>query len=98
MSEPSKPPAHGTRAAAQDINWDDFRDHLATADQKGNRRWLYPTKPSGQWHRRRAWFATALIVMMFAGPWIRIHDNPLLLLNIVERRFSILGRIFWPQD
>ncbi len=83
---------------AQDINWEDFRDHLATADQHGNRRWLHPKKPSGKWHHRRAWFATALIVIMFAGPWIRIHGNPLLLLNIIERRFSILGQIFWPQD
>ena len=35
---------------------------------------------------------------MFAGPFIRIHGNPLLLLNIVERKFVILGQIFWPQD
>ncbi|MBI3414149.1 MAG: cytochrome c oxidase accessory protein CcoG [Verrucomicrobia bacterium] len=98
MSEPSKPPAQDTRGVAQDINWDDFRDHLATADQYGNRRWLYPKKPSGQWHYRRAWFAAALITIMFAGPWIRIHGNPLLMINILERRFSILGQIFWPQD
>jgi cytochrome c oxidase accessory protein FixG len=89
------PDPHGV---AQEIDWDDFRDHLATADQQGNRRWLYPRKPRGTWHRRRVWFATALIAMMFAGPWIRVNGNPLLLLNIVERRFSILGQIFWPQD
>ena len=98
MTEPSKPPSSDSHGVAQDINWEDFRDHLATADQQGNRRWLNPKKPSGKWHRRRAWFATALIVIMFAGPWIRIHGNPLLLLNIIERRFSILGQIFWPQD
>ena len=98
MPKPSKPPPQDTHGVAQDINWEDFRDHLATADQHGNRRWLHPKKPSGKWHRRRAWFATALIVIMFAGPWIRIHGNPLLLLNILERRFSILGQIFWPQD
>jgi cytochrome c oxidase accessory protein FixG len=98
MTEPIKTPPHDTHGAAQDINWDDFRDHLATADQQGNRRWLYPTKPAGPWHRRRAWFAALLIVVMFAGPWIHIQGNPLLLLNIVERRFSILGQIFWPQD
>lgn len=98
MPEPPIPPPPDTHGAAQDINWDDFRDHLATADQQGNRRWLYPKKPSGRWHRRRAWFAAGLIAAMFAGPWIRINGNPLLLLNIVERRFSILGRIFWPQD
>ncbi len=35
---------------------------------------------------------------MFTGPFIRINGNPLLLINVVERRFSILGQIFWPQD
>ena len=94
----TSPQPNEKSGVAQDINWDDFRDHLATADQQGNRRWLHPKKPSGPWHRRRAWFAFALIVIMFAGPWIRIHGNPLLLLNIIERRFSILGQIFWPQD
>ena len=83
---------------SQDIDWQDFSDHLATADKEGHRRWIYAKKPAGRWHRRRAWVAVALIFIMFAGPWIRIHGNPLLLINIVERRFSILGRIFWPQD
>jgi cytochrome c oxidase accessory protein FixG len=98
MSEPPKSPAQPPHSGAEDVDWSDFRDHLATADQEGNRRWLYPKKPSGKWHRCRAWFAAALIVIMFAGPWIRIHGNPLLLFNVVERRFSILGQIFWPQD
>ena len=35
---------------------------------------------------------------MFAGPFVRINGNPLLLINIVERKFIILGQIFWPQD
>ncbi len=95
---PIKKPLSERQGPAEDINFRDFRDHLATADQQGNRRWVYPKKPSGQWHRRRAWFATFLIVLLFAGPWVRIQGNPLLLLNIVERRFSILGHIFWPQD
>jgi len=100
MTPPSKnqKPTSVNFDAAQDIDWGDFRDHLATADQQGNRRWLYPKQPGGPWHRRRAWFATALMVVMFAGPWIRINGNPLLLINILERRFSILGQIFWPQD
>ena len=32
------------------------------------------------------------------GPFVRINGNPLLLINIVERKFVILGQIFWPQD
>ena len=35
---------------------------------------------------------------MFVGPFVRINGNPLLLLNFVERKFVILGQIFWPQD
>lgn len=77
---------------------EDFRDRLATADVEGRRRWVYARKPKGPWHRRRAWFAVFLIALMFAGPWIRIQGNPLLMVNILERRFSILGQIFWPQD
>lgn len=89
---------HDPHDVSQDINWADFRDHLSTADKEGHRRWIYAKKPAGEWHRRRAWFAVALIAIMFAGPWIRINGNPLLLFNIIERRFSILGQIFWPQD
>ena len=35
---------------------------------------------------------------MFVGPFITIHGNPLLMMNIVERKFVVLGQIFWPQD
>ncbi|HXG46544.1 MAG TPA: cytochrome c oxidase accessory protein CcoG [Methylomirabilota bacterium] len=94
--DPKPPPE--TLPAVQEIDWEDYRDHLATADKEGRRRWVYPKKPAGRWHRRRVWLGVGLIAIMFAGPWIRIHGNPLLLVNIVERRFSILGQIFWPQD
>ncbi len=91
-------PEAARQGSMQEVDWRDFRDHIATADKDGRRRWLYPKAPLGIWHRRRAWFASLLILVMFAGPWIRIQGNPLLLFNLVERRFSILGQIFWPQD
>ncbi len=97
-TEKSKEEEFHTHSPAQDINWQDYRDHLATADKEGHRRWLYPRKPSGKWYRWRTWFSWVLIAIMFAGPWIRINGNPLLMINIIERRFSILGQIFWPQD
>lgn len=85
-------------SAMQDVNWQDFRDHLATADQEGRRIWIYPKKPAGRYHRARVAVAIGLLALMFVGPFIRINGNPLLLLNIVERKFSILGQVFWPQD
>jgi cytochrome c oxidase accessory protein FixG len=89
------PEVHG---AVKDIDWDDFRDHLATADQEGHRVWLYPRKPHGRFTRYRSWLSYLLIGVMFAGPFVRINGNPLLMINVVERKFSVLGVIFWPQD
>ena len=77
---------------------EDFRDHLSTADKDGRRQWLFPRKPRGPYFRARTYVSLLLLAVMFAGPFVRIHGNPLLLLNFVERKFIILGQIFWPQD
>ena len=82
----------------KEIDWKDYRDHLATADKDGHRMWLYPKKPKGRIYNLRSWFSYLLLVILFTGPFIRIQGNPLLLFNIVDRKFSILGQIFWPQD
>lgn len=84
--------------AANKVDWSDFRDHIATADQEGRRLWVYPKKPRGRFYRARTWLTWVLLAVMFAGPFIRINGNPLLMVNIVERKFSVLGVIFWPQD
>ncbi len=60
--------------------------------------WIYPRKPKGPYYRARTWFSWFLLIVMFSGPFIRINGNPLLLFNIVERKFSFFGQIFWPQD
>ncbi len=92
---PSKQkPKPATKAAGRP----DFRDHIATAERDGRRKWIYPRKVNGRFFRWRTWFSWLLLAIMFAGPFITINGNPLLLLNIVERRFVVLGQIFWPQD
>lgn len=82
----------------KDVNWQDFRDRLSTADQEGRRMWLYPKKPKGRFTDARRWLSYVLIAVMFGGPFIHINGNPLLMMNVVERKFSILGQMFWPQD
>jgi cytochrome c oxidase accessory protein FixG len=77
---------------------DDFRESLATVDADGKRVWLYPRKPSGKFHNWRIGITVALLVLLFSGPFMRINGQPALLLNVFERRFIILGQIFWPQD
>jgi len=92
------PPKEKSAESVKPVDWSDFRDHLATADRDGRRQWMYPRKVSGQFYRWRTWFSWLLLGVMFAGPFITIHGNPLLLLDIVQRKFVVLGQIFWPQD
>ena len=80
------------------MDWSVFRDHIATAERDGRRKWVYPRKVSGRFFRWRTQFSWLLLLIMFAGPFITIRGNPLLLMNIVERKFVVLGQIFWPQD
>jgi cytochrome c oxidase accessory protein FixG len=98
MPQPPKHSSPAHRGTVKDVDWKDFRDHLSTADQEGRRRWLYPRKVHGPFYRDRTWLSWLLLTVMFAGPFVRINGNPLLLFNIVERKFIILGQIFWPQD
>ena len=75
-----------------------YRDRLATVDSSGKRSWIYPKKPSGRFYRARNWVSLFLLIILFSGPFITINGHPILLLNILERKFIILGMVFWPQD
>ena len=77
---------------------DNFRDKLSTVDTEGKRVWIYPKKPSGSFHRARIWLSLFLLLVLFSGPFLKINGKPILLLNILERKFIILGIGFWPQD
>lgn len=75
-----------------------FRDRISTVDEHGRRVWVFPKKPSGKWTRRRQYLSYALLLILFGLPFIKLHGEPLLMLNILERKFIIFGYIFWPQD
>lgn len=76
----------------------DFRDHLATIDEKGKRVWVYAKKPKGRFTAWRNIVGFALLLFFIVAPFIRINGQPLLLLNFIDRKFVILGMQFWPQD
>lgn len=75
-----------------------FRDSIATVDKQGKRVWVYPKKPSGKWFNRRVAFGYTLLAFLLVGPFLRIGGEPLLQLDVLGRRFVILGQTFWPQD
>ena len=75
-----------------------FRDSIATVDKQGKRIWLYPKKPFGRFTNWRNVLGFFLLAFLFTGPFIRIGGEPLLMINLLERRFVIFGQTFWPQD
>lgn len=75
-----------------------YRDSISLIDKGGDRNWVYPKKPKGPLYTGRTWFSISLIVLLFAGPFLKLNGHPLLLLNVLERKFIILGIPFWPQD
>ena len=94
----ASPASPATGSPVKAVNWGDFREHLATADKQGRRMWIYPRRPKGSLTRARTWMSWLLLGVMFGGPFVKIDGNPLLMMNIVERKFVILGQVFWPQD
>ena len=87
-----------TANAMEGIYDDEFRDSIATVDAEGKRRWIFPKRPSGQFHNWRILVTFVLLTFLFSGPFIKINGQPMLLMNVVERKFVIFGQVFWPQD
>ena len=75
-----------------------YRDRIATVGAEGERVWVYPKFMPGRYFKWRTAVATVLMAVLLAGPWIRIGGEPLLLLDIVHRKFVLFGAVFWPQD
>jgi len=66
--------------------------------EKGKRRWMYPIVRKGKFYNYRNWLSYVYLILFFTGPFLRINGQPLLLINVMERRFVLLGQVFWPQD
>ncbi|MCV9386258.1 cytochrome c oxidase accessory protein CcoG [Reichenbachiella ulvae] len=77
---------------------EEYRDTIATVDESGKRVWIYPKKPKGTYHNYRILVTVILLSLLFSGPFITIGGQPLLLLNVFERKFIVFGQAFWPQD
>ena len=87
---------------AADIKKEDkkgsYRDSVATITKDGKRNYINPKKPKGRLYNLRTRFSIFYLLVFFSLPFIKVNEEPLLMLNILERKFIIFGLIFWPQD
>ncbi len=75
-----------------------YRDSVATITREGKRNFINPKKPKGKHYNLRTWFSIFYLIVFFTLPFIQVHGEPLVMFNILERKFIIFGMVFWPQD
>jgi cytochrome c oxidase accessory protein FixG len=75
-----------------------FRDKPVNLDESGNRKWIHAQQPKGKWYTRRTIFAWVCIAFLVLAPIVKINGNPIMLLDIAHRKFSLLGNLVWAQD
>jgi cytochrome c oxidase accessory protein FixG len=84
--------------SSETMKQDSFRDSISTISKEGKRSWIYPKKPKGRYYKARTIVSVILLGLLFGGPFMRINGHPLMLFNVVERKFILFGIPFWPQD
>lgn len=77
---------------------EEFRDKIATVDDKGKRIWVFPKKPKGRFTNARNYLSFFLLVLLFGIPFIKVGGEPVMLFNVLERKFILFGIQFMPQD
>jgi len=62
------------------------------------RRKIYPRAVSGIFARWRVFFVVATQLVFYGAPWLMWNSRQAVLFDLGERKFYILGLVFWPQD
>ena len=75
-----------------------FRDRMVTIDEEGNRKWIYATKPKGRFYNYRTYVSFLFFALLVSLPFIKVNGHPLILFNVLQAKFILFGKIFWPQD
>jgi len=75
-----------------------FRDSVGTISKEGNRNYIIPQQPSGKMYQTRSLFSYLYLVLFFTLPFLKVGGEPVFLFNVLERKFILFGKIFWPQD
>lgn len=77
---------------------DAFRDALYNVDASGRRVGFFPKRPKGRFFNARVVVSILLLIVFFGIPFVQLNGEPFFLLDVVERKFTLFGFQFWPQD
>jgi cytochrome c oxidase accessory protein FixG len=74
------------------------REAVTTIRADGSRPFLFPATVRGRFATARALSASALIVVYFILPWLKVNGYPAVFLDVAERRFHLFGLTLAAQD
>lgn len=75
-----------------------FRDTIATINEEGKRNQIFPKQVTGRFATARQRVAYVLLAFLFIAPWIKIGGQPMFLIDVLDRKFVLMGQIFRPAD
>lgn len=75
-----------------------YKDSVSTISEQGKRVWIYPKKPKGRYTTARTIVAVLLILILLVTPFIKFHGHPVMLFNLLARKFIFFGLAFGPYD
>jgi cytochrome c oxidase accessory protein FixG len=75
-----------------------FRNQLATVTDEGKRKWVFPKKPSGRFHRARIVVSAILLLILILTPFLKVNGQPFMLFDFLNRKFILFGVLFGPHD
>ncbi|MBI2429064.1 MAG: cytochrome c oxidase accessory protein CcoG [Ignavibacteriales bacterium] len=67
-------------------------------EKSGKRKWVYPKRPAGRFHRARVVLSSLLLAVLFGVPFIKIDGHPFMMFDIINRKFILFGYPFGPHD
>ena len=76
----------------------DYRDRVASVTEEGERSWVYALKPEGKYYNARTVLTVVFLIFFFGIPFIKVNGMPFVLFNVLEGKFILFSKIFWPQD
>jgi len=80
------------------LHGDTYRDRVSTVTKDGSRNWVYALKPKGDLYQYRKYLAYIYLAVFFIMPFIKVNGLPFMMANVVEGKFILFSKIFWPQD
>ena len=94
----SSPTEEGGTFTGQTAEAKSFRDELSIVSGEGKRQWIYPKQPRGPYTRMRTIVSALLLVILVVTPFLSFNGHPVMLFDVLGRKFILFGVIFGPHD